>query len=63
MMEHSVNEIILEKIEKKKVDKIIKEILKELLEKERQNMLLRYPRFSEDYEKIISSKLVKEGRI
>ena len=63
MIEHSVNEIILEKIEEKKVDKIIKEILKELLEKERQNMLLRYPRFSEDYEKIISSKLVKDGRI
>lgn len=62
-MEHSVNEIILEKIEKKKVDKIIREILKQLLEKERENMLLRYPRFSEDYEKIISAKLVKEGKI
>ena len=62
MIEHTINEIIIEKIEKKKVDKIIKEILKELLEKERENMLLRYPRFSEDYEKIISTKLVKSEK-
>lgn len=59
MIEHTVNEIIIKKIEEKKVDTTIKEILKELLDLERQHMLLKYPRFSEDYEKIISKSLVR----
>jgi len=60
MIEHTVNEIIIKKIEEKKVDTAIKEILKELLDLERQHMLLKYPRFSEDYEKIISKSLVRK---
>jgi len=61
MIDHTINEIIIEKIDKKNVDKSIKEILKELLDLERQHMLLQYPRFSEDYEKIISRWLVRRG--
>jgi len=59
MIEYSVNEIIIEKIDKKEIDKIVKKILKQLLEKERENMLLHYSRFSEDYEKIISTNLIR----
>lgn len=59
MKELTVNEIIIEKIKKKNVDKVVKEILKELLDLERRHMLIRYPRFSEDYEKIISKWMVK----
>ena len=62
MIEHTVNEIIIKKIEEKNVDITIKEILKELLDLERRHMLLRYPRFSEDYERIISKRLVKRLR-
>jgi len=54
MEEQTINEIILKKIENKKIEKTIKEIIKELLELERRHMLTRYPRFSEDYDKIIS---------
>ena len=61
MIEHTVNEIILEKIEKKEIDKAVKEILKELLDLERKHMLLKYPRFSEDYEKIISKWIIRMG--
>jgi len=58
MEEHTINEIIIKKIDGSKMEKKIKEIVKEILDIERRHMQLRYPRFSEDYDKIISKYLV-----
>ena len=52
-----VSEIILKKIEKKSAEKEIKEFVKDILDLERRHTLIHYPRYSEDYEKILSKHL------
>ena len=57
MAERMISEIILDKIKEKKVEGKIKEFVKEILDLERRHMFLRYPRYSEDYDKILSKFL------
>lgn len=54
-----ISEIILEKIKGKKVEGHIKELVEEILDVEKRHMLIRYPRFSEDYDRIISKYLAR----
>jgi hypothetical protein len=56
--ENTINEIIIEKIKKMKADNNVKEIVIKILDLERQHMLIRYPRFSEDYDLIISRHMM-----
>jgi mannitol-1-phosphate/altronate dehydrogenase len=54
-----ISEIILKKIKESTEDENIKELVKELLEIERRHLLIKYPRFSEDYDKIFSKYLMR----
>lgn len=54
-----ISERILDKIKGKKVEEKIKEFVKEILDVERKNMFTNYPRYSEDYDKILSRYLRK----
>lgn len=62
MPTRTISEIILKKIDETKKKEYVKEFVKEILEIERQHMLTGYPRFSEDYDKIISKHLAIRGK-
>ena len=59
--ENTINEIILKKIDKMNADESIKEVVRQILDLERKHMLIRYPRFSEDYD-LILSRHIMDGR-
>ncbi len=54
-MENTINEIIIKKIDKSGESDNIKNAVKDFLHKERENILTRYIRFSDDYDLIISN--------
>jgi len=57
-----VSEIILKKIEKKSAESRVKEFVKDILDLERRHMLTHYPRYGEDYEKILSKHLLRRRK-